>query len=81
METTDSQQPNKVQEADSRSTDRRHRGRMFWGAALVLFGVLLVARNLGFVDLHDLVRTYWPIILILVGAQIMAKSGWRSSSK
>ncbi len=77
METTDPQQPNKAQEISSGSTDKRHSGRMFWGVALVLLGILLVARNLGYVDMHDLVRTYWPVILILIGIQVMTKSAWR----
>jgi hypothetical protein len=81
METTDSQQTNKARDANSQLGARKHSGRIFWGAALILFGILLVARNLGFVDLRDAVRTYWPVILILIGIQVMVKSTWRSDGK
>jgi hypothetical protein len=81
METTDPQQTDKVHDTNSHLGEGKHSGRVFWGAALILFGILLVARNLGYVDLRDAVRTYWPIVLILIGIQVMVKSTWRRSGK
>lgn len=52
----------------------RHSNRIFWGIVFVLFGILFLARNMGYIDLHYAFRTYWPILLILVGLNIVVKS-------
>jgi TM2 domain-containing membrane protein YozV len=37
-----------------------------WGALLVIFGVLILFNNLGWLDLERLAR-WWPVLLIAVG--------------
>ena len=37
-----------------------------WGGSLVLFGVLILLNNLGWLDLDRLAR-WWPVLLILIG--------------
>lgn len=41
----------------------------FWPVLLIAFGLLFLANNLGYlpVSLRELFRTWWPLILILVG--------------
>ncbi len=56
-------------------------GKIFWGVVFILLGLLLLAKNLGYVDLHYTIRTYWPVVVILLGIQIVAKSFWRGSTK
>jgi hypothetical protein len=38
-----------------------------WGASLVVFGLLILFNNLGWLDLERLAR-FWPILLIALGA-------------
>jgi hypothetical protein len=51
-----------------------HSNRIFWGTVFVLVGILFLARNLGYIDLHNTIRTYWPVFLILIGINIIIKS-------
>src|SRR5947209_5688657 len=47
---------------------RRSIGTMFWGITLMLIGVLLLARNLGYnVPIWGYVARYWPALLIVWG--------------
>ena len=48
--------------------------RFFWGAIFILIGALFLARNLGFINLHYTFRTYWPLIIVIVGVNILVKS-------
>jgi len=57
---------------------RQNPDRIFWGVVFVLFGGLFLARNLGYIDLHYTMRTYWPVLLILFGFNIILKSYWRN---
>ena len=50
---------------------------LFWGVALVTIGVLLLLDNLGIADFSELVETYWPLILIVWGAAVLAGRGRR----
>ena len=48
--------------------------RTFYGGiALVVFGVLLLFDNLGYADIGDILSDYWPLILIALGASILAR--------
>lgn len=47
----------------------------------VLFGALLLARNLGYIELHHVIRTYWPLVLVLIGLNIVLKSLRKSSQQ
>jgi hypothetical protein len=44
-----------------------------WGAALVVLGAVILATNLGWLNLYSLHR-FWPILLIVCGALFMRKS-------
>jgi len=46
------------------------------GLVILVVGILLLLGNLGYIDadMHDIVRDYWPVILIIIGiTQII---GW-----
>ncbi|MGA2625282.1 MAG: cell wall-active antibiotics response protein LiaF [Bacteroidota bacterium] len=45
----------------------------FWGLILVIFGVLLLLNNLGIADFGDVMRDYWPVLIILWGIFILTK--------
>jgi TM2 domain-containing membrane protein YozV len=44
-----------------------------WGGTLVALGLLLLARNLGWLDFNALAR-YWPVLLIVAGAAMLRGS-------
>lgn len=49
--------------------DRRviNRGSLFWGLLLMGFGVLLLLDQFDFADFGDIVRTWWPMAIVIVG--------------
>lgn len=49
----------------------------YWGLALVIFGILLLLENLDIADMGDIIRTYWPILLILWGASVLTRTDRR----
>ncbi|MEX1275434.1 MAG: DUF5668 domain-containing protein [Bacteroidota bacterium] len=54
---------------------RRNRGsNMYLGLILIVLGGLFLARNFGLLDFHIMWRTYWPVILIVLGASWVVKS-------
>lgn len=46
---------------------------LFWGLILVIFGVLILLNNLGIADFEDVIRDYWPVLLILWGMLILTR--------
>jgi hypothetical protein len=54
---------------------------IFWGLVLVVVGGFFLARNLGYIDFHFAVKTYWPVILILIGISVLLKSFGKSGQK
>jgi len=43
---------------------------LFWGVILLIIGTLFLLDNLGLeIDLWHIVVTYWPLILIGIGAK------------
>ncbi len=54
--------------------------RMWWGGVLIIIGVLFLLDNLRVVDLGELVRTYWPVLLVLWGASLLRFGGRRHVS-
>jgi len=44
---------------------------LFWGAMLVLFGVLFLLDNFYFLDFGEIISTYWPLILVAIGIKIL----------
>lgn len=51
------------------------RDNIFWGSALILFGVLLYLQNQGYIT--NVFRYFWPILLILVGGWIILGVYWK----
>ena len=56
---------------------RSHQGRVFWGLILILVGVLFLLDRLGGLDFGEMISTYWPVILIILGFSILVTSGFR----
>lgn len=46
---------------------------LFWGFALVVIGGLLLLENMGIADVGDVLSDYWPLLLILVGVNILMR--------
>jgi predicted membrane protein len=46
---------------------------LYWGIALVVFGTLLLLDNMGYADIGELLSDYWPLLLILLGANILMR--------
>ena len=50
-----------------------------WGGTLVVLGLLLLARNLGWFDFAAVAR-FWPVLLIVIGAALLRGSLQRRSN-
>jgi lia operon protein LiaF len=46
-------------------------GNLWWGLLLIAFGVMFLLDNMNMLDFGEVVRTYWPAILILWGVGIL----------
>jgi predicted membrane protein len=53
--------------------------KVVFGLGLTLFGLALLANNLGWFDLRHLVSRFWPMLLILAGIAILVQRRHRSS--
>jgi len=51
------------------------RDNIFWGAALILFGILFLLQNQGYIT--NAFALFWPIILILAGVWIVSGVFWK----
>ena len=47
------------------------KNNLFWGALLVLLGVLFLLDNFYIIDFWEAVSTFWPVILIAIGIKIL----------
>lgn len=47
------------------------------GALLIILGSLFLLQNFGVADVSDLISTYWPIILVLIGLNILLRKRLR----
>lgn len=47
---------------------------------LIVLGVLLLLDKLGIAEFGDIISTYWPVILILIGVRMFFRYGWQESS-
>ena len=50
-----------------------HAGRSFLGLFLIFAGLLFLIDNIGLVDLDWLLRQWWPILLVFVGAWLIIR--------
>ena len=46
-------------------------GRLFWGLALTLLGVLFLLHNFYILDIGYVMSNFWPLILVLIGAKMI----------
>ncbi len=46
-------------------------GRYFWGAMMILFGMLFLLDNLNVLDFGEVMHNFWPLILVAIGAKII----------
>ena len=53
-------------------------GSLSFGIVLILFGVLLLLDQMGIMDFGDVISTFWPLILILIGIKMIFFPGSRS---
>ena len=51
--------------------DHNAKNNLLWGAILILFGLLFLLDNFDIMDFGDIVRTFWPVVLILIGVKII----------
>ncbi|MDD8027860.1 MAG: DUF5668 domain-containing protein [Acidobacteriota bacterium] len=58
-------------------TKRTDGGRVFWGLILILLGGLFLLDQMGRLDFGNVMSTYWPVILILIGLSIIIGNGFR----
>jgi len=47
---------------------------IYWGSVLIVVGAIFLAKNLGYIDFYFSMRTYWPLILILIGVSVLINS-------
>jgi len=45
--------------------------RFFWGVIMILFGALFLFDNLDVLDFGDVMRNFWPLILVAIGVKII----------
>ncbi len=51
-----------------------HKSSQFWGGfLLILLGFLFLLRNFYHLDVGEVLRTYWPVILVLLGIRLLLK--------
>jgi predicted membrane protein len=46
---------------------------LYWGIILVGLGILLLLDNLEIADFHEVLKTYWPLLIIVWGASILMR--------
>ena len=45
--------------------------RLLWGGIMILFGVLFLFDNLDVLDFGEVMKNFWPLILVAVGVKII----------
>ncbi|MGD0338906.1 MAG: cell wall-active antibiotics response protein LiaF [Bacteroidota bacterium] len=51
----------------------RHRHPYLGGIILITIGVLFLLDNLGYAQVGDLIHTYWPVILVIIGLSLLLR--------
>lgn len=49
-------------------------GEIIWGIILISLGILFLTSNVYGFNAWQIIGTYWPVILIVVGASILLRS-------
>lgn len=53
--------------------------RIVMGALIILFGVLMLLDNLGYLKFWEFFQTYWPTILLVIGLVYLFRKLWLSA--
>jgi len=57
---------------------RNQAGTLFWGITLIAIGILFLLERMDMLDLHDVLHTYWPLFIVLIGiSNVVCRSLWR----
>lgn len=58
---------------------RRNYSGVTWGLAFIAFGLLMLLDRLNIIyfDVVDFVRRWWPVILVIIGVNMILNSGSR----
>ncbi len=51
---------------------------LFWGILLILLGILFLLDNMELVEFSEIIKTYWPAIIILWGIHILLRKKQKS---
>ncbi len=49
------------------------KGTIFWAFIIILLGLLLLLNNLDVIEIKDLLKDYWPVLLILFGLHLILR--------
>jgi lia operon protein LiaF len=53
--------------------DNHGKKTIFWAFIIILIGLILLFNNLDIIDIKDLLKDYWPVLLILWGLYLIMK--------
>jgi hypothetical protein len=54
---------------------------LYWGFVLIAIGFLLLLDNLGVADFGDMIRDYWPLLLIFWGISMLLRRSRRATAQ
>jgi hypothetical protein len=60
---------------------KNSKGNNFLAIVFIVLGAIFLAKNLGFIEIKDVLRTYWPAALIIIGIGFLLKSPRSGKSK
>jgi len=46
---------------------------LYWGFILIVIGIMLLLDNLGVADFEDIIRDYWPLLLVFWGLGLLLR--------
>lgn len=49
----------------------RNSTNLIWGIIFIAAGIIFLLQNYGYIDAWDVVKTYWPLILVVIGLKIL----------
>lgn len=58
-----------------------NRSNVWWGGVLIVMGVLFMLDNLEVLDFGDTVRTWWPLLFIALGIQLVLRKKGQEEKK
>ncbi len=49
----------------------KNSSNLIWGLIFIAAGIVFLLHNYGYIDAWEVVRTYWPLILVAIGLKIL----------